>query len=95
MKKLCVLVYVLLGAVIGLWLIFFLGGYVLYVLVGMGFFWWVGGALSLLPACIGGYMANRLWARASHRQRSWMLGVGAVALAVLVLAIPAWFYAKA
>jgi hypothetical protein len=34
MRKLCVAVYVLLGAVIGLWLTFAFGGYVIYMLVG-------------------------------------------------------------
>jgi len=95
MRKLCVAVYVLLGAVIGLWLTFAFGGYVIYMLVGHGFFWWTGGALSLLPACIVGYLANRLWGRASHRQRSWMLWLGAVALAALGLGLPAWVYAVA
>lgn len=90
MRKLCVAVYVLLGALFWLWFSLAIGGYLLYMLVGPEFFWWAWGALGLLSACIAGYMANRLWRCASHRQRSWMLGVGAVALAVLGVGLPAW-----
>ena len=94
MKKLCVALYMLLGAVLWLWFAFVQGGYILYALVGERFYWWAGIAGGVLASCFAGYSVNRIWRRATQLQQACLMTMGALMAATLIgVGLVAWLYA--
>jgi hypothetical protein len=93
MQKLCIAFYMVLGAVLGIWLSFVQFGFHLHALVGERLFVTVGAACALLVSCLVGCSINSIWRRASDWQRAYLATLGALTIATLIgIAVIVWIY---
>lgn len=93
MRKLCVAIYMFLGAVLGLWLMFVQFGFHLLALTGERFFVTAGVACGLTISCLVGWFVDSIWRRASEWQRAYLVTLGALTIVTLIgVGLIAWIY---
>ncbi|MFL9583798.1 hypothetical protein [Stenotrophomonas sp. AB1(2024)] len=93
MHKLCIAIYMLLGAVFGLWLTFVCFWLQLWTLVGERFSVFAGIVGGLAMSSLAGYFVNFIWRRASQWQRAYLVTLGSLTIATLLgVGLIAWIY---
>lgn len=93
MQKLCIAFYMVLGAILGLWLAFVPFAPLRRSLVGEPLSVMVGVGCGLLVSCLAGSFVRVIWSRASVWQRAYLATLGALTIATLLgVGVIAWIY---